>query len=386
MPKAYPPEFRRRALDLIQAGRSVVQVAADLGISQGCLYSWRKQELIDTGQLPGLSSVQSAELTAARRRIRELEAENEILRRASLAFKDVVPPKDRFGLVADLAGEGFSVQQCCRVLAVSEAGYYEWRHRAPSERAIRHAWLTDQITEIHAASRGVYGALRVRAELVHGRGIIVGHNAVAALMQRAGLQGIPNRRVRFRPPGIATAADLVDRRFARTEPDQLWVTDITEHRTKEGKIYCCVVLDVWSRRVVGWSIDSAPTAALATNALGMAISNRRPAGGGIIHSDHGVQFTSWAFTDRAKRSGLLPSMGSVGDAFDNAVIESFWGRMQTELLNRKRWTTRTELANAIFDYLEVFHNRRRRHSALGMLTPTQFELQHSTRPVTLTVA
>ena len=184
MPKAYPPEFRRRALDLIRAGRSVVQVAADLGISQGCLYSWRKQELIDTGQLPGLSSVQSAELTAARRRIRELEAENEILRRASLAFKDVVPPKDRFGLVADLAGEGFSVQQCCRVLAVSEAGYYEWRHRAPSERAIGHAWLADQITEIHAASRGVCGALPVRAELVYGRGIIVGHNAVAALMQR----------------------------------------------------------------------------------------------------------------------------------------------------------------------------------------------------------
>ncbi len=175
------------------------------------------------------------------------------------------------------------------MLAVSEAGYYEWRHRAPSQRAVRHAWLTDQITEIHVASRGVYIALRVRAELVHARGIIVGHHAVAALMQRAGLQGIPNRRVRFRPPGIATAADLVDRRFARTEPDQLWVTDITEHRTREGKIYCCVVLDVWSRRVVGWSIDSAPTAALATNALGMAISNRRPAGGGIIHSDHGVQ-------------------------------------------------------------------------------------------------
>lgn len=129
----------------------------------------------------------------------------------------------------------------------------------------------------------------MRAELVQARGIIVGHNAVAVLMQRAGLQGIPNRRLRFRPPGIATAADLVDRRFARTEPDQLWVTDITEHRTREGKIYCCVVLDVWSRRVVGWSIDSAPTAALATNALGMAISTRRPAGGGIIHSDHGVQ-------------------------------------------------------------------------------------------------
>jgi putative transposase len=129
-------------------------------------------------------------------------------------------------------------------------------------------------------------------------------------------------------------------------------------------------------------IDSCQTAALVTNALGMAIANRDPQSGGIIHSDHGVQFTSWAFTDRAKRSGLVPSMGSIGDCYDNAMIESFWGRMQTELLNRKRWKTRIELANAIFDYLEIFHNRQRRHSALGMRTPIEFELLHqSAQPV-----
>ena len=133
------------------------------------------------------------------------------------------------------------------------------------------------------------------------------------------------------------------------------------------------MLDVYSRRVVGWSILSRQDAALTTNALGMAIESRRPVPGGIIHSDHGSQFTAWAFTERAKKSGLLPSMGSVGDAYDNAVIESFWGRVQTELLNRKRWSTRVELANAMFEYLEIFHNRRRRHSALGMLTPTEYE-------------
>jgi transposase InsO family protein len=153
----------------------------------------------------------------------------------------------------------------------------------------------------------------------------------------------------------------------------------TEHPTREGKLYCCVVLDAYSRRVVGWSIDSTQTAALVTDALGMAIGQRRPGYGAIIHSDHGVQFTSWTFTDRAKRSGLLPSMGSVGDAYDNAVIESFWGRMQTELLNRRRWRTRVELANAIFEYLEIFHNRQRRHSALGMLTPIEFEKLHTNR-------
>ncbi|MEZ5374878.1 MAG: IS3 family transposase [Acidimicrobiales bacterium] len=154
-------------------------------------------------------------------------------------------------------------------------------------------------------------------------------------------------------------------------------TDITEHPTREGKVYCCVVLDAWSRRVVGWSIDSSPNAALVTNALGMAIDGRRPAEGTtVIHSDQGTQFTSWAFTRRAIDSGLLPSMGSKGDCYDNAMIESFWSRMQVELLNRRRWSTRVELATAIFEYLEVFHNRQRRHSALGMLTPVEFEARH----------
>jgi transposase InsO family protein len=133
-----------------------------------------------------------------------------------------------------------------------------------------------------------------------------------------------------------------------------------------------VVLDAYSRRVVGWSIDSTQTATLVTSALGMAIDNRTPAGT-IIHSDQGVQFGSWAFTQRAKDSGLLPSMGSVGDCFDNAMMESFWSRMQVELLDRHRWNTRIELANAIFEYLEIWHNRQRRHSRLGMLTPIQFE-------------
>jgi putative transposase len=151
------------------------------------------------------------------------------------------------------------------------------------------------------------------------------------------------------------------------------VTDITEHPTREGKLYCAVVLDSFSRRVVGWSIDATPTAALVTNALGMATQTRTPAGGTVIHSDQGVRFASWAFTQRAKDSGLVPSMGSVGDRYDNAMIEAFWSRMQTELLNRHRWKTRMELANAIFEYLEIFHNRQRRHSSLGMLTPIEFE-------------
>lgn len=275
-----------------------------------------------------------------------------------------------------IAAENLPVQVACRVLGVSESGYYERRKRSPSERAVRHAMLTDLITQIHTECNGIYGARRVHAELTLGRGVLVGHNQVEMLMRRAGLQGLTGRRKwkRIRPDNIAV--DLVDRDFAREGPNQLWVTDITEHPTREGKVYCCVVLDTYSRRVVGWSIDASPTAALVTNALSMAIDSRLGKSaepGTIIHSDQGTQFGSWAFTKRARDSGLLASMGSIGDCYDNSMMESFWSRMQVELLDRKKWNTRLELANAMFEYLEIWHNRRRRHSQLGWLTPIEFE-------------
>ena len=278
-----------------------------------------------------------------------------------------------------MASEGLPVEVACRVLSVSWAGFYAWRSRPPSARSVRHAWLTDVIREVHAASYGNYGAKRVHAELVLGRGIRVGHNAVAMLMQRACIAGRSGARKRWGLSRAATADDLVDRMFVRERPNQLWVTDITEHPTREGKVYCAVVLDAFSRRVVGWSIAHNPTAALTCNALGMAIEQREAQRGEtVIHSDHGTQFTSWAFTERARQSGLVPSMGSVGDCYDNAMIEAFWSRMQVELLDTRRWRTRVELANAIFEYIEIFHNRRRRHSSLGMLTPIEYDLQNTT--------
>ncbi len=272
-----------------------------------------------------------------------------------------------------MATEGLPVKLACRVLKVSESGYYARRSRPPSVRSVRHAWLTDLIRRAHFASRGTYGIRRVHAELTLGQGVAVGHQAVEVLMRRAGVQGISGRPKFRRVPGVITAADRVERQFHRDNPDELWVTDVTEHPTREGKVYCAVVLDAWSRRVIGWSIDGSPSTALVTNALGMAIDQRRPANSTVIHSDQGTQFTSWAFTRRAVDSGLLPSMGSIGDCFDNAVMEAFWSRMQVELLDRKRWSTRVELANAMFEYLEIFHNRQRRHSSLGMLTPVEFE-------------
>ena len=368
----YPAEFRQRVLDLVAAGRRVEDIARDLGISDQTVYSWRRQDRIDRGLEAGLTSAERAELISARRRIRELETELAIHRRAAELPEGDARPK-RVAAVETMATEGLPVKLACRVLQVSESGYYARRSRPPSVRSIRHVWLTDLIRQAHAASRGTYGIRRVHAELTLGHGVAIGHQAVERLMRRAGIQGICGRPKFRRVSGVATASDRVARQFHRDHPDELWVTDVTEHPTREGKVYCAVVLDAWSRRVIGWSIDSSPTTALVTNALGMAIDQRRPSESTVIHSDQGTQFTSWAFTRRAIDSGLLPSMGSVGDCFDNALMEAFWSRMQVELLDRQRWSTRVELANAIFEYLEIFHNRQRRHSSLGMVTPVEFE-------------
>jgi putative transposase len=195
-----------------------------------------------------------------------------------------------------MASEGLPVQLACRVLGVSESGYYAWRKRPPSAGAVRRAWLNDRIGAVHVASRGTYGARRVHAELVLGQGITVGHRAVEQLMRSAGLQGLSGRPRYRKSAPHATATDRVGRQFMREKSDEVWVTDITEHPTREGKVYCAVVRDACSRRVVGWSIDAAPTAARVTNALGTAIDARRPAGPTVIHSDSEYvrAVSSWA--------------------------------------------------------------------------------------------
>jgi putative transposase len=285
-------------------------------------------------------------------------------------------------VIESLTGQGINARHACRVLGVSESGYYAWKDRPPSSTALRRLWLAGEITNVHRDSGGTYGSDRVTAELRHARAIVVGHNAVADIMRRLGLRGLPTRRLpKGAKVGDHRSLDLVRRDFVRAAPNELWMTDITEHPTREGKVFCCVVLDAFSRRVVGWSIDSTQTTALVTTALGMATKTRNPDAGLVLHSDRGVQFTSWAFSQKVRDAGLAPSMGAVGAPSDNAMVESFWGRMQVELLNRQRWKTRIELATAIHDYIESFHNTRRRHSALNMLTPIEYE-QHHQRTIT----
>lgn len=243
--------------------------------------------------------------------------------------------------------------------------------------------LTKHIERIHAESRGTYGWPRVHAELTLGVGMAVNHKRVARLMRESGLQGLYRRRRRgctVRDPQADPYVDLVDRDFSTDGPDELWCLDITEHATGEGKLYCAAVLDTFSRRIVGWSIDDNMRTALVVDALGMAIARRRPEPFSmIVHSDHGSQFTSWAFGKRVVDAGLVPSMGSIGDCYDNSMMESFWGTMQLELLDSKPWATRAELAGAIFEWIECWYNLNRRHSSIGMLSPIDYEAAHTPR-------
>nr|WP_189654315.1 IS3 family transposase [Nonomuraea spiralis] len=279
-----------------------------------------------------------------------------------------------YSLVRELADDRIPVAVACRVLQVSTSGYYEWLGRPEPPRELRNKELTKMIRRIHADSRGSYGSPRVHAELTLGLGEKVNRKRVERLMRADGLQGVYRRRGRRNLVNQATEEDLVQRRFDVEAPDRLWLTDITEHPTGEGKVYCAAVMDAYSRRVIGWSIDVRQDTDLVVNALAMAVARRKPdASSTILHSDHGTQYTSWAFGKRLQDAGLLGSMGTVGDCYDNAMMESFWGTMQLELLDARIWKTREELANAIFEWIECWYNPYRRHSSIGMHSPVTFE-------------
>jgi len=281
--------------------------------------------------------------------------------------------------------EDLPVAVCCRVMGVSTSGFYAWRADPVSSRDFDDAVLTNTIVDINTMSRRSYGSPRVHAELRLGEGIRCSRKRVERLMRQAKVAGIYRRRghgCTRRDPQAEPADDLVNRAFDPTEPDRLWVMDITEHPTGDGKVYLAVVLDTFSRRVVGWSIADHIRSELVVDAVQMAIWRRRPpAGQTVAHSDHGAQYTSWAFGRRLRSAGLLGSMGSVGDCFDNSVAESFFGTLQLELLDEHHWTSRRQLASAIFDWIEAWYNPRRGHSYCSMLSPVDYEAAHQSDDV-----
>jgi putative transposase len=244
----------------------------------------------------------------------------------------------------------------------------------PSKRATEDEDLAERIVAIHKRSRGTYGVPRIHAELAD-EPVRVGRKRIARLMRACGIAGVSRRRgtrTTLRGDDARPAPDLVDRDFTADGPDQLWVADITYLPTWAGFLYLAVVIDVWSRRVVGWSMRTHLRTELVLEALEMALHQRRPVEV-IHHSDQGSQYTSIAFGKRCERAGIRPSMGSVGDCYDNALAESFFATLECELIDRESWKSRAEARIAVFDYLEGWYNPHRRHSALGYLSPAAFE-------------
>ena len=268
-----------------------------------------------------------------------------------------------------------SIVMLCRVLRVSCSGFHAWRKREPSARAQEDAVLTERIVTIHEQSRQTYGAPRIHAELA-AAGIRCGTKRVARLMRRAGIVGCHRRRqvvTTIREASGPLVPDRMERQFVAEAPNVKWTADITYVPTWAGFLYLAIVLDVFSRRIVGWAMADHLRTELVLSALDMALWNRRPAPGVIHHSDHGCQYTSVAFGSRCQEAGVVPSRGSRGDCFDNAVTESFFASLECELLDRHVFRTRTQARTAIFDYLEGFYNTHRRHSALDYLSPAEFE-------------
>jgi len=271
----------------------------------------------------------------------------------------------------------FPIGVMARVLGVSEAGYYAWLCRPPSAHAQADAVLSRQVRTVHASSRETYGAPRVHAELRAG-GERHGRKRIARLMREAGLVGASRRRggpvTTRRDKEARPAPDLVDRDFSATGPNQLWVADITFIPTVTGFLYLAVVLDAWSRRIVGWAMANHLRAELVLDALEMAVGQRRPRDV-IHHSDQGSQYTSLAFGKRCKEAGVRPSMGSVGDAYDNAMCESFFATLECELLERRRFASQAEARMACFSFIEGWYNPVRLHSALGYRSPMAYEAE-----------
>jgi putative transposase len=269
----------------------------------------------------------------------------------------------------------YAVATMCRVLGVSPSGYYAWRTRPPCARGQADQALLERIRTIHMHSRQTYGAPRIHAELRES-GVRCSRKRVARLMRQAGVAGAHRRgrqRTTVRDPQAAPAPDLVARVFHAEHPDRLWIADITYVRTWSGWLYVAVVLDAFSRRVVGWAMMEALRTELVLDALNMALWTRRPGAGVVHHSDRGCQYTSLTFGRRCREAGIVPSMGRRGDAYDNAVAEAFFATLETELLMRQSFPHRGAARAAIFDYIEGFYNPRRQHSTLGYLSPAEYE-------------
>ncbi|HKI00988.1 MAG TPA: IS3 family transposase [Thermoanaerobaculia bacterium] len=371
--RRFTAEYKAEAVKrLEESGKALQQVAADLGVHANQLRTWRNERLA-AGSADALArqKAEAAELARLKRENKRLEQENEILKRAA-AFFARGGPVVRYRFVAAERAT-FPVRMLCRLVGVAASGFYAWLRRGPGRRAGEDAGLAGRIAAIFEASRRTYGSPRIHAELRED-GVRTGRGRVARLMRRGGLTAARRRRVprttdsRHDHP---VAPNLLGRNFAADRPDTVWLADISYIPTGEGWMYLAAVKDMATREIAGWSMADHLRGELARDALVMAIQRRQPPRGLIQHSDRGVQYASKPYRAILARHGITPSMSRKGDCLDNAPMESFFGSLKNELVHRTTFPTREAARRAIFEYVEAFYNRRRRHSGLGFLTPAQ---------------
>ncbi|HEY6542074.1 MAG TPA: IS3 family transposase [Ktedonobacteraceae bacterium] len=374
--KTYKQEFKREAVRLAQtSGKSIAQVARELGISDSSIHQWRK-ELAEHGAeaFPG-SGHQTALEEENRRLKRELERtrqERDILKKTGQYL--LARPAVRYQAVEDYRQE-YPVQILCDTLGVSVSGYYIWKKRPMSEHCRADGELAEQIQAVYQSCRQVYGSPRIHAEL-RARGITSSRKRVARLMRERGLSARRRHHKTITTksePGARVAPNLLDQDFTASRPNEKWTGDITAVWTYEGWLYLAVVLDLFSRRVIGWAMAATQDEMLIESALGMALLARHPSADLWFHSDRGSQYTSDRYRAALAEAGITVSMSRTGNCYDNAVTESFFGTLNGECVERVSFQTRGQARQVIFEYVECFYNRIRRHSTLGYVSPVVFE-------------
>ncbi|MFF0398627.1 IS3 family transposase [Streptomyces sp. NPDC005248] len=375
MPKPYPEEFRQDVVRVARnrgPGVTVEQVAADFGVHAMTLWKWMRRADIDDGAKPGTSSQESAELREARRRIKLLEQENEVLRRAAAYLSQESSGKRIYPLVKELAGDGVPVTVTCRVLKLARQPYYRWLDRPVTDAEFEQAARANALFDAHREDPEFgYRFLADEARSV-GSGM-ADRTAWRICRDNRWWSVFGKKRGRTKKAGPPVHDDLVRRDFTTDGPNRLWLTDITEHRTSEGKLYLCAIKDVFSKRIVGYSIDHRMKSRLAVAALDNAVARRDNVAGCILHSDRGSQFRSRKFVRALAGHQMAGSIGRVGAAGDNAAMESFFSLLQKNVLDRRQWATRQELRIAIVTWIEKTYHRRHRQASLGRLTPVEFE-------------
>ncbi|MFG2795101.1 IS3 family transposase [Streptomyces sp. NPDC048419] len=380
MPKPYPEEFRQDVVRVARnrgPGVTVEQVATDFGVHPMTLWKWMRRADIDDGAKPGTTSQESAELREARRRIKLLEQENEVLRRAAAYLSQAHLPKMIYPLVKELAGDGVPVTVTCRVLKLARQPYYRWLDKPVADAVLEEAYRANALFEAHRDDPEF--GYRFLADEARGAGAgMADRTAWRICRDNRWWSVFGKKRGKSKKAGPPVHDDLVSRDFTASGPNRLWLADITEHATGEGKLYVCAVKDVFSNRIVGYSIDAWMKSRLAVTALDNAVARRGQVDGCILHSDRGSQFRSRKFVQALDRHRMTGSIGRVGAAGDNAAMESFFSLLQKNVLDRRVWATREELRIAIVTWIERTYHRRRRQASLGRLTPVEFEIVMTT--------